>query len=142
MVCRGISLLIMMKTLLILKQHGFEPRTCCTLKSLCFVAASTYCERLETRMYIGIGRSATAYMIADPLAVLDEGEVHIAFSEAFKDEASNFKDTMLNGMEILVARNPAYLPTDIQKVRNKFSSTIIRNESLTTSRYERFSKQS
>ena len=108
-----------------LAQHGFEPRACRMLKSLCFMAASAYCESLETRMHIGIGRSAIAYMIADPLAVLEEGEVHIAFSGTFSDEASDFGDTMLNDMEVLVARNPAYLPTDIQKVRTNSSRTIL-----------------
>ena len=80
-------------------------------------------------------------MIADPLAVLEEGEVHIAFSGTFSDEASGFRDTMLNDMEVLVARNPAHLPTDIQKVRSS-PGTYCNTDSWTTSRYGPFSSQS
>lgn len=67
-------------------------------------------------MNIGLGRSTNAYMIADPLAVLEEGEVHIGFSNVFRDPKSGFNETMLHDMDILVARRPAYLPSDIQKV--------------------------
>jgi len=97
-------------------QHGFEPKSCRMLKDLCYKAICSYCDRLEARMNIGIGRSTTAFMIADPLAVLEDGEVHIGFSGAFRDERSGFHDTMLNGIDILVARSPALLPSDIQKV--------------------------
>lgn len=68
-------------------------------------------------MNIGLGRSTYAFMIADPLAILEEGEIHLGFSAAFTDKVSEFSDTMLNDMDILVARLPAHLPSDIQKVR-------------------------
>jgi hypothetical protein len=97
-------------------QHGFEPKSCRILKDFCFKAIRSYCDRLEARMNIGIGRSTTAFMIADPLAVLEESEVHLGFSGAFRDERSGFHDTMLNAIDILVARSPALLPSDIQKV--------------------------
>lgn len=68
-------------------------------------------------MNIGLGRSTNAYMIADPLAVLEEGEVHIGFSNVFRDAKSGFNETMLHDTDVLVARLPAHLPSDIQKVR-------------------------
>ena len=67
-------------------------------------------------MNISIGRSTYAFMIADPLAVLEEGEVHLGFSGAFKDEKSGFNNTFLHNMDVLVARLPAHLPSDMQKV--------------------------
>ena len=67
-------------------------------------------------MNIGIGRSTIAFMIADPLAVLEEGEVHMGFSTIFRDSKSGFSDTMLHNIDVLVARSPAHLPSDIQKV--------------------------
>ena len=67
-------------------------------------------------MKIGIGRSTNALMIADPLDVLQEDEVHLGFSSVFRDERSGFQDTMLDDMYVLVARLPALLPSDIQKV--------------------------
>ena len=67
-------------------------------------------------MKIGIGRSTYAFMIADPLAILEEGEVHLGFSGAFRDEKSGFNDTFLHKMDVLVGRLPAHLPSDVQKV--------------------------
>ena len=55
-------------------------------------------------------------MIADPLAVLEEGEIHFGFSNMFRDPVSGFNDTMLHDIDLLVARLPAHLPSDIQKV--------------------------
>ena len=65
-------------------------------------------------MNIGIPRSTYAYMVADPLSVLEEGEVHIAFSSPFDQEL------MLHDIDLLVARLPAALPSDVQKVRAVF----------------------
>lgn len=72
--------------------------------------------RLENKMNIELGRSTYAFMIADPLAVLEENEVHIGFSSMFRDSKSGWSDGMLHDMDILVARLPALLPSDIQKV--------------------------
>lgn len=67
-------------------------------------------------MKIELGRSTNAYIIADPLAVLEEGEIHVAFSSVFRDSKSGFDETMLHDIDVLVARLPAHLPSDIQKV--------------------------
>ncbi|KAL9027391.1 MAG: hypothetical protein Q9196_004077 [Gyalolechia fulgens] len=95
-------------------EHGFEPKDCCRLKDLLYKAIADYCLRLEKRMNIGVARSTYAYMVADPLAVLEEDEVHIAFSTPFDHEF------MLHDMDLLVARLPAALPSDVQKVRAVF----------------------
>ncbi|MCJ1439207.1 hypothetical protein MMC27_008598 [Xylographa pallens] len=97
-----------------------EVRKKITSKDYCSLAIRKYCSDLEDRMKIELGRSASPYMIADPLAILEEGEVHLGFSSAFTDEKSGFSETFLNKIDILVARNPAYLPSDIQKVRAVF----------------------
>lgn len=67
-------------------------------------------------MNIGLGQSTTAFMIADPLNVLEEGEIHLGFSGMFRDPISGFDENMLHDMDVLVARLPAHLPSDIQKV--------------------------
>ncbi|KAL8909002.1 MAG: hypothetical protein Q9207_000453 [Kuettlingeria erythrocarpa] len=92
-------------------EHGFEPRGCCRLKDLLYKSIADYCSRLENRMNIGVAKSTYAFMIADPLAVLEEGEVHIGFSVPFDYEP------MLHDINLLVARLPAALPSDVQKVR-------------------------
>ncbi|KAL8670790.1 MAG: hypothetical protein Q9168_004688 [Polycauliona sp. 1 TL-2023] len=95
-------------------EHGFEPHSCCRLKDLLYKAIAGYCIRLENRMNIGIVKSTYAFMIADPLAVLEEGEIHISFSTPFEHKM------MLHDIDLLVARLPAPLPSDIQKVRAVF----------------------
>ncbi|MCJ1354929.1 MAG: hypothetical protein MMC33_004919 [Icmadophila ericetorum] len=107
-----------------LTEHGFDPKTCKFLNKQCFTAIKAYCERLETRLNIEIGCSTYAYMVADPLAVLEENEIHFGFSGSFTDPNSKFNDTMLNDRDVLVARSPAYLPSDVQKVRAVFKPEL------------------
>ncbi|KAI4153096.1 MAG: hypothetical protein L6R39_001666, partial [Caloplaca ligustica] len=57
-------------------------------------------------------------MIADPLAILEEGEVHICFSTPFD------RELMLHDVDLLVARLPAVLPSDVQKVRAVFKPAL------------------
>jgi len=89
---------------------------CSFLKELAWDATLRNCERLEKKLSIGVGQSAYAYITCDPLKVLDEGEIHLGFSKTFSDPRSRFQDTMLHGIDVLVARLPALLPCDIQKV--------------------------
>ena len=96
--------------------HGFQAKACGYLRNLLFQAIKDYCLRLEDRMNIGLELSTNAFMIADPLNVLEENEVHIGFSRPFKD-AQGFDQFMLHDVNVLVARLPAHLPSDIQRVR-------------------------
>lgn len=67
-------------------------------------------------MKIGLGQSTYAYMIADPLAILEENEIHLGFSSVFHDSRSDFDQSILHNIDVLVARLPAHLPSDVQKV--------------------------
>ena len=66
-------------------------------------------------MNIGIGKSTYAFMIADPLAVLEENEIHLGFSSVFRDPKDGWEQVLLHEMDVLVARLPALLSSDIQK---------------------------
>jgi hypothetical protein len=57
------------------------------------------------------------YGIADPVGVLRPGEVHIQFSTPFADEFTGSSYRNLNGLEVLLSRQPACRRSDIQKVR-------------------------
>ena len=105
-------------------QHGFEPKTCRFLKDQLRKTIIAYCLRLESKMNIGLAESTYAFMIADPLAILEEDEVHIAFSSAFRDPKTGVDQTMLHDIDVLVARSPAHLPSDIQKVRAVFKPEL------------------
>lgn len=72
--------------------------------------------RLEDKMNIGVGKSTYAFMIADPLAILEENEVHLGFSSNFKDPKDGWEQVLLHDVDALVARLPALLPSDVQKV--------------------------
>ncbi len=101
-------------------EHGFEPKDNVFLKDLLFNAIKDYCLKLENRLNVGIGKSTIALMIADPLAILEEGEIHLGFSSTFRDPRSHWEEVMLHDIDVLVARLPAVLPSDIQKVRAVF----------------------
>lgn len=105
-------------------EHGFQPSTCRFLKDLLYQTIHDYCMRLENRMNIGLGLSTYAFMIADPLAQLEENEIHIGFSHLFRDTKSGRNETMLHSIDVLVARLPALLPSDVQKVRAVFKPEL------------------
>lgn len=66
-------------------------------------------------MNIGIGKSTYALMVADPLAILEENEIHLGFSNIFRDPKDGLGQVLLHEMDVLVARLPALLSSDIQK---------------------------
>lgn len=80
-----------------------------------FKAIKEYCLRIENRMNIGVGKSTFAFMIADPLAVLEENEIHLGFSRGFRDPKDDWQQNLLHDTDVLVARLPAVLSSDIQK---------------------------
>ena len=105
-------------------EHGFEPKSCRYLKELLFQAILAYCLRLEAKMDVAVGQSTYVFMLADPLGILEEGQVHLCFSGSFYDRNSGFDEAMLHDRDCLVARLPAHLPSDIQKVRAIFKPEL------------------
>ncbi|KAH6606910.1 hypothetical protein Trco_006063 [Trichoderma cornu-damae] len=98
-----------------LLDSGFDQRRMEYLKDLVWELCKKKAETLKTKMNITIPCSAYIYMVADFSSTLEEGEVHLSFSTKFQVEG--FSDTLLEHMDILVARAPAHLPSDIQRVR-------------------------
>ncbi|KAL7792428.1 RNA dependent RNA polymerase domain-containing protein [Trichoderma ceciliae] len=98
-----------------LLDSGFDQRRMEYLKDLVWDMCKRKADILKTKMNITIPCSAYIYMAADFSSTLEEGEVHLSFSTKF--HAEGFSDTLLEHMDILVARAPAHLPSDIQRVR-------------------------
>ncbi|OPB39081.1 QDE1, RdRP protein [Trichoderma guizhouense] len=98
-----------------LLDSGFDQRRMEYLSELVWEMCKKKAEILKTKMNITIPCSAYIYMAADFSSTLEEGEVHLSFSTKF--QAEGFSDTLLENMDILVARAPAHLPSDIQRVR-------------------------
>lgn len=94
----------------------FEPEKCRYLVELLAEVVERRCNAVMDRTHIKVPQSTTVFCIADPTGTLAEGEIFLQFGPSFKDEKEKIDIGILEG-DALVARNPAHLPTDIQKVR-------------------------
>ncbi|KAH9923676.1 RNA dependent RNA polymerase-domain-containing protein [Fomitopsis serialis] len=65
--------------------------------------------------HITVPKSADAFIIPDPYGVLEPGQIHFKSSENLKDPLDGSGANMITG-NVLIYRNPARLPADIQKV--------------------------
>lgn len=72
---------------------------------------------MEQKLKVPLGKATFLFGISDPLGVLAPGEVHVDFSAPFVDELTGVTYRALNNIDLLVARQPACRPSDIQKVR-------------------------
>lgn len=92
---------------------GFTPLGVPYLQQIFSSLLSDYFNQLES-LHLKVSCSTYAFCIADPYGVLEPGEVHLGFSRAWED---GFFGTELDDIDVLVARLPAHVPTDIQKRR-------------------------
>ncbi|KAL1651490.1 hypothetical protein SLS61_005441 [Didymella pomorum] len=101
----------------LLLESGFSP---CSLQVLAknvsrFVQKQHLLQ--ESKLKTPLGKATYLFGVADPIGVLQPGEVHIQFSSSFVDEVTDEKYLNLKGHNLLVARQPAIRNSDIQKVR-------------------------
>ncbi|OTB06797.1 hypothetical protein M426DRAFT_318509 [Hypoxylon sp. CI-4A] len=108
----------------LLLDSGFNPKKLTFLRDIAWKLRMEKCQVLQERLNVRVGRSTYAYMVVDFLGVLEEDEVHLGFSSKFTDENSNFSETFLHGMDVLVARTPAHYPSDIQRVKAVFKPEL------------------
>lgn len=94
---------------------GFDPRESQYVMDLAKGALIMRCDELNERLNITIPKSTKVYMVPDFWGVLGPNEVHLEFS-SFVDNESGLSDTQLENQDVLVARNPAHYPSDIQRV--------------------------
>lgn len=99
---------------------GFDPWQNKFLNKKAYDAQFQMCEKLSKKLNIKIGCSAYFFMVVDFQSLLEEGEVHIAFSDRFKSDTGDWEGTMIHGRDVLVARSPAHFPSDIQRVKAVF----------------------
>lgn len=101
---------------LILIQAGFRPQDQGHVRGELTKMIEGFWESLKEKMHIRIPLSTNLFCIADPTGTLKEGEVSLQFSRGVEDPRTGRRRDIVEG-DILVARNPAHLPSDIQKVR-------------------------
>ncbi|OBS17430.1 hypothetical protein FPOA_12078 [Fusarium poae] len=105
-----------------LADGGFEPRRLEFLNEIMFRHQMSRWRQMEAKLHIEIAQSTSALMTIDFLGVLAPGEVQLCFSPAFDDGKQSLDD--LGGLDVLVARSPAHLPSDIQKVKAVFKPEL------------------
>ncbi|KAG8425956.1 hypothetical protein J3459_008559 [Metarhizium acridum] len=103
------------KVMAVLLDSGFHPKSCKYLQDLFRDAARDRAAFLKAKMKICVPCSAYLLMVVDFSSTLEEDEVHVSFSTKF--QVDGFCDTLLEGMDVLVARAPSHLPSDIQRVK-------------------------
>ncbi|KAI7786800.1 hypothetical protein LA080_002270 [Diaporthe eres] len=101
---------------------GFEPMQLKFLQDLVFQTQKRRGDSMKDELHIKIPKSTYAYMLVDFKGILQPNEVHLCFSSKFDDGTSELSD--LDGMDVLVGRCPAHLPSDIQKVRATFKPEL------------------
>ncbi|KAM0172439.1 hypothetical protein ACHAPC_010765 [Botrytis cinerea] len=99
----------------LLLDAGFDPRRLQYVMDLVKKSFDMKCAELKERLNITVAKSTKVYMVPDFWGVLEPNEVHLDFS-SFVDNETGLSDIQLEDMDVLVARNPAHYPSDIQRV--------------------------
>ncbi|EEQ89158.1 hypothetical protein RJZ56_007868 [Blastomyces dermatitidis] len=104
----------------LLLDAGFLPLKLPYLTELFKRLLHDYLNNLKN-LKVRVSQSTFAYCIADPFGVLKPDEVHLGFSSAWEHGSVG---TELHGIDILLARLPAHLSTDIQKRRSVYKNAL------------------
>ena len=91
------------------------------LKALLTTTLDKYVERL----HIKVEHSTSFFCVADPYHVLAPGEVFLNFSTPRENPVTKLKQCCIYDIDVLVGRNPAQLPSDMQKVRAVFRKELM-----------------
>ncbi|KKK26701.1 hypothetical protein ARAM_001451 [Aspergillus rambellii] len=103
------------ETIIRFSEAGFSPRSFYPLRKRLRRCLETLLKRYVEELHIEVPLSTYAFCIADPYGVLKEDEVHFGLSTNWRDDNGQFEDNLLDGMDVLVGRLPAHLPSDIQR---------------------------
>ena len=96
-------------------ESGFTPQDCPLLLELIRSALKMKLDRYVDKLQIRVPQSTYLYCIADPCGILEPDEVHVGFSGTWKDPVTGTSTVILDGIDVLVGRLPALLPSDIQR---------------------------
>ena len=101
--------------IIILLESGFVPQDCPLLLERIRTCLERNLDRYVDKLQIRVPQSTYLYCIADPYGVLQPDEVHVGFSGTWKDPVTGLSSVILDGIDVLVGRLPALLPSDIQR---------------------------
>ena len=98
-----------------LLESGFLPKgnpfLCDSLREFLDLNVKAYIDKMQVKIPL----STYLYCIADPHDILEADEVHVEFSKTWTDPETRKSYIRLDGIEVLVGRNPGLLPSDIQR---------------------------
>jgi len=89
---------------------------CSALNEMVFGRIQQWLQDMLTRLRIPLSRSTIAFGVADPKSILMPGEIYLAFSSPIVDSVTGKTFSHIEG-DVLVARHPAMMTSDIQKVK-------------------------
>ncbi|KZT02230.1 uncharacterized protein LAESUDRAFT_662372 [Laetiporus sulphureus 93-53] len=98
-----------------LLQAGFHPMKLEQLYEKLRQIVAARLEEFIKEFRIVVPQSAEAFIIPDPIGVLEEGQIQFRASQNLKDPLEDASPTVITG-DVLIYRNPARVPSDIQKV--------------------------
>ncbi|PCH34325.1 hypothetical protein WOLCODRAFT_135643 [Wolfiporia cocos MD-104 SS10] len=98
-----------------LLQAGFHPLKLGVLYDKLRDVAKQRIMDIIKEYHIAVPLSAEAFIIPDPIGVLEEGQIHFKSSQNLKDPVEDSMPMILSG-DVLIYRNPARVPSDIRKV--------------------------
>ncbi|UJO14577.1 RNA-dependent RNA polymerase 2 [Fulvia fulva] len=107
-------------------ENGFDPKSCKYLARQIQVMANSYFDLKKTKFKVVLNKSTTLKGMADPYGCLEPGEVCVIFGSPFTDPSTGESWWYLDKIEVLVCRNPALAPWDIQRVRVVFNPRLAR----------------
>ncbi|KAF4611719.1 hypothetical protein D9613_004267 [Agrocybe pediades] len=97
-------------------QAGFHPASNYLLHEKLFYIVQNTIKSSVEKYRIPIEESFGAYVVPDPLGILEEGEIFYKFSRPRKDPNTEMLVHTLEG-DVVLGRYPIRLPSDMQKVR-------------------------
>ncbi|OJJ83120.1 RNA dependent RNA polymerase [Aspergillus glaucus CBS 516.65] len=98
-------------------EAGFAPQSFYPLRKRLGRCLRALLKQYVDELHIEVPLSTYAFCIADPYGALRPDEVHLGFSNNWQAGGFAFEDNLLDGMDVLVGRLPAHLPSDIQRRR-------------------------
>ncbi|KAM0713591.1 hypothetical protein Q7P37_010553 [Cladosporium fusiforme] len=105
------------KVQLLLDEAGFVPESCQPLAEAVERLQEMHFQNMRSQLKFPCLKSTMVFGIADPLAVLAPGEIHLSLSHPLNLESTNESFSTFAGKDVLVARNPAIRGSDIQRVK-------------------------
>ncbi|KAF8273707.1 RNA dependent RNA polymerase-domain-containing protein [Lactarius quietus] len=111
------------ETVMSFLDSGFHPASNSILAEKLLIMVKHKVKSYMAKYRVKIPMSCSAFIVPDPLGVLQEGEIHVKSSQRCLMKPDGQKSERVVG-DVLVTRNPCKLPTDVQKVKAVFKPEL------------------